>query len=192
MSSIVRTVVATSDCPGRMKAKIKLLALCYAAILSATCPPVAAQSTIDCTSAPAGLVGWWAAEGSAGDGVALNPGTAQGGLSFEAGEVGSAFALHGGFDAVKVAASNSLNVGAGAGMTIEAWVNPQTLSVPGPLVEWNHEGTNFVEWGVHFWILKPGDFGLGAGSLFANLAEANGTQHFIWSPAGTMVTGVWQ
>jgi hypothetical protein len=150
-----------------------------------------AQGT-NCVSAPSGVVGWWSAERDASDRAFLNPATVQGGVSFEAGAVGNAFGMHGGVDAVKVAASDSLDVGAGGGMTIEAWINPQTLSVASPLVEWNHEGTNFTEWGVHFWILKPGDFGLGAGSLFANLAEANGTAHFIYTAAGTIVPDQWQ
>src|SRR5205807_2182715 len=41
-------------------------------------------------------------------------------------------------------------------------------------------------------ILQPNDLGLNRGSLFANLAESDGTAHFIVSPAGTLTANVWQ
>src|SRR4051794_11705852 len=153
--------------------------------------PVAAQFVPGCFPPPAGAVGWWSAEGNADDRTGLNPGTLQGGVTFETGEVGQAFSLHGGVDAVAIPASAALDVGSGPGLSIEAWIYPKTLS-RSPLVEWNHQGSNFIEWGVHFWILQEFDFGLPPGSLFANLAESNGTPHYIMSPGNTMQVGVWQ
>src|SRR2546425_139116 len=165
----------------------------YAAIvLAALQPLLVAQTTSNCIPSPNGLVGWWAAEGDAGDRTGLNPGAVQGGVTFEPGEVGKAFAMHGGLDAVKIGATASLDVGSGSGMTIETWISPKDLSRRSPLVEWNREGTSSTEWGAQLWVLQPGDFGLSAGALFANLAEANGTGHYIYSPGGTVVTDVWQ
>src|SRR3954453_3739128 len=111
-----------------------------------------------CVPSPDGVVGWWSAEGDGDDQTHVNPGILQGGVTFQAGKVGQAFAFHGGVDAVKIAASASLDVGVGNGLTIELWVNPQNLLIRNPLVEWNREGTTSSEWGTHFWLLKPGDF----------------------------------
>ena len=58
---------------------------------------------------------------------------------------------------VRVAASPSLDVGAGQGMTVELWINPDDVTQPGPLVEWNN-GVDL--WGAHFWIL-PNQSGAG-------------------------------
>ena len=138
-----------------------------------------------CVAPASGLVSWWAGNGDAEDRIGGNPGTVQGGLTFETGRVAQAFSLHGGVDAVKIPASASLDVGSGPGFTIEGWINPKDISNRSPLVEWNHEGTTATEWGAQLWVLRAGDFGLPAGSLFANLAEANGTPHYIYSPGGT-------
>src|SRR3954462_1993088 len=72
-----------------------------------------------CVPSPDGVVGWWSAEGDGGDQTHVNPGILQGGVTFQAGKVGQAFAFQGGVDAVKIAASASLDVGVGNGLTIE-------------------------------------------------------------------------
>src|SRR4051812_47490227 len=87
--------------------------------------PWLARAQINCLPPPNGLVGWWSAEGDAGDQTQVNPGTLEGGITFEAGKVGLAFAFHGGIDGVNIAGSPSLDVGSGSGLTIEAWINPQ-------------------------------------------------------------------
>ena len=163
-----------------------------AGMVLAILQPLLAQTGDGCVSPASGLVGWWPGNGNAEDRTGQNPGTVQGGLTFETGRVAQAFSLHGGVDAVKIPASAGLDVGSGPGLTIEAWINPNDILNGNPLVEWNHEGTTAVEWGAQLWVLRPGDFGLSAGSLFANLAESNGTPHYIYSPGGTVNTGVWQ
>ena len=145
----------------------------------------------NCAPAPAGLVSWWAAEGNADDRTGLNHGALQGGTSFEPGMVGQAFSFHGGADTVKIPASASLDVGSGAGLTIEGWVNARDLSRRNPLVEWNHGGTNFIEWGVHLWLIRTSDFGLPNPRLFANLPEADGTPHYLIGNTPLLETGVW-
>jgi hypothetical protein len=95
------------------------------------------------------LVGWWSAEGNAQDRIGGHNGTLQGGVTFEAGEVGQAFAFHSPTSAVRIAASAALDVGAGDGMTVELWINPDDVTQPAPLVEWNN-GTNLF--GAHFWV----------------------------------------
>src|SRR5690349_5501203 len=104
----------------------------------------AEAQTSGCVPRPAGLVSWWAGEGNASDRTGLNPGTLQGGTSFEAGKVGQAFSVHAGIDAVKVPASASLDVGSGAGLTIETWINLRDVSRRNPMVEWNRGGATSV------------------------------------------------
>ena len=82
-------------------------------------------SVVDSVSAPAGLVGWWKAEGDAKDVTDVNAGALLGGVGFAAGKVGQAFNFPGSAgDAVKIPASPTLNAGGGAGFTLELWVNP--------------------------------------------------------------------
>src|SRR6266496_6134827 len=160
----------------------------WAALVLAILRPLLAQTGDSCVAPASGLVGWWSGNGNAEDRIGQNPGTVQGGLTFDSGRVAQAFSMHGGVDAVKIPASASLDVGAGPGLTIEAWINPNDISNGAPLVEWNHEGTTTVEWGAQLWVLRAGDFGLPAGSLFANLAESDGTLHYIYSLGGTVNT----
>jgi hypothetical protein len=83
-----------------------------------------------CDPAPSGMVAWWQAEGNANDVIGGNNGVLLGGLGFGPGEVGQAFLFTNGNspeEGVYVPASPSLNVGAGAGFTIEGWLTPQTF-----------------------------------------------------------------
>ncbi|HXJ61999.1 MAG TPA: MBG domain-containing protein, partial [Verrucomicrobiae bacterium] len=57
----------------------------------------------------------------------------------------------------------------------------------------NRGGTTSTEWGAQLWLLQPGDFSLPAGgSLFANLTEANGTAHYLYTTTAMVQTGAWQ
>src|ERR1700751_5992950 len=94
-----------------------------------------------CVSAPAGMVAWWPGDGNANNLlIGGNNGTLEGSVTFTSGRVGQAFNLNGTNADVKITASPALNVGSGNGFTIDAWINPATLTPskpPGmPLVEW--------------------------------------------------------
>ena len=70
----------------------------------------------------------------------------QNGAAFAAGEVGQAFSFDGSSGYVKMAASASLNVGAGAGLTFECWIKPAALADQQAVAEWNSgaaAGTGF-------------------------------------------------
>jgi hypothetical protein len=69
--------------------------------------------------APAGLVGWWKAEGNAQDAIGGHDGTLRNGAGFAAGLVGQAFSLDGVDDFVEVSDAASLRP---ASLTLEAWV----------------------------------------------------------------------
>ena len=89
-----------------------------------------------CTQAPNDCVSWWQGEGNGSDVYALNPAVPAGGVSFTAGQTGQAFTFNGSAS-VRVPASATLNVGAGDGFTLEAWVKPNSVSIAQPILEWN-------------------------------------------------------
>jgi hypothetical protein len=143
-----------------------------------------------CDPAPSGLVAWWPAEDNANDIVGTNNGTLLGGLGFAPGEIGQAFLFtttNTTEQGVQVPASPSLNVGTGAGFTVESWVNPSDLSQPNhsrPIAEWN---TGTGTYGVHFHINVTY-----SGNLYANIVDTTGTAHTIFTGAGILVTNVFQ
>ncbi len=109
-------------------------------------------------------------------------------MSFTNGEVGQAFQFDGATGYVSIPASSSLNVGNGGGYTIEGWVKPTDLSIPGPLLEWNNGAGGL---GAHFWINVPTAIGgSGPGSIFANIVDVNGVGHVMSSAANLISAGV--
>ena len=151
-------------------------------IISATVALTAYADPTNCAPVPPGLVSWWAGEGSAADSYGTNNGTLQGGMGFVPGKVGQAFSFNGTNADVVVAASSSLNVGAGSGLTIEAWIKPADVSVAQPLVEWNG---GFFD--AHFWISFQN-----SGGLYANLVDTARNYHAFVSPGGLLTQGSYQ
>jgi hypothetical protein len=82
-----------------------------------------------CVSAPANLVDWWPADGDALDYQGGNSGTLQNGATFAAGKVGQGFSLDGVDDSVGVGQTQPTN----GEITLDAWVNPSTLSLGWPV-----------------------------------------------------------
>ena len=136
-----------------------------------------------CAPAPSGLISWWRGESNAWDQVSGNNGMFQNGPQYSAGEVGAAFYFDGNGDNVKISASPSLNVGAGSGMTIEAWINPADLQAGRPIFEWVLPNT----YGVHFWINAAGP-----GSLYADLFDTSGASHIIQSATAVLSSNIFQ
>ena len=130
------------------------------------------------------MVAWWAGEGNANDVLGENNGTLQSGVTFSKGEVGQGFNLDGTPSSyVFVPASTSLNVGAGHGLTIEAWIVPTSNSSSGsPIVEYS---APHGPYGVHMWVS-------GSDQLFVNLVDTTGNNHFIVSDNGTININVIQ
>jgi len=144
------------------------------------------QSAPACTPPPTWIVGWWPGEGNANDIVGANNGTLEGGLGFALGEVGQAFFFNAPGEDVNIPASLSLNVGAGNGFTLEAWVSCSNVDALNPIFEWNL-GDWVTQWGVHFYIGAGGP-----GSLYANIVDTGGAWHSFSSPTGVVAPNVFQ
>ncbi len=140
-----------------------------------------------CAPLPLGLVGWWKAESNAIDAAGGNNGTLENGMTFSVGKVNQAFAFTTTNAGVHIPASVSLNVGTGNGFTIEGWINPSDVSILGPIAEWN-TGSG---WGVHFFI-DPFSYGVGPGSLYANIVDSGGGWHQIQTASGAITTNQFQ
>jgi RHS repeat-associated protein len=123
------------------------------------------QVAIGCTAPPSGLVGLWRGDNDASDSVGSNDAILNG-ATFAPGLVNAAFALNG-TNSVKVPHASSINVGAGAGLTVELWTNPSTLNQQAPLIEWNNGAI-----GVHLWFSYPGQ-----AQLYGNIVDSNGGNH---------------
>ena len=103
-------------------------------------------------------------------------------MSLVPGKVGQAFNFNGTNAYVVVAASSSLNVGAGSGLTVETWIKPADVSIAQPLVEWNG---GFFD--AHFWISFPS-----TGTLYANLVDTSRNYHEFTSAGGLLTQGSYQ
>jgi hypothetical protein len=118
---------------------------------------------------PAGTVADYRAEGDATDALGFNNGTIQGNVTFEPGRFGQAFHFDGATgEGVNIP---SLNVGSGGGLTLTAWINPDTLSSQEPIIEWTN--------GVQLWFSAGAQ---GRGNLNANLVDTNGNSNTISAP----------
>src|SRR5260221_2192018 len=142
-----------------------------------------------CAPLATGLVSWWPLEGDADDSFGVNPATLFGSPLFGAGEVGQGLSFDGVNDYAKVAASPSLNVGAGDGFTVELWINPSDVAHLRPMLEWN-SGTGSI--GTLFWVAVPTSFGGGSGSLFGSVGDLSGGTHQISTTTGLLSTNSFQ
>jgi len=136
----------------------------------------------ECLSAPAGLVGWWPAEGDARDYFNANDGVLLGDLTISPGETGQAFNFDGTNGYISLGAPPSLNVGTGSGVTIECWIKPGDVSSQHTLAEWNDRAGR-VGMQLQFSVASLG----GLGSLLANVRDTAGNDH-LFSSAPNLIT----
>ncbi len=138
---------------------------------------------------PPGCVAEWRAEGNGRDSVGSNDASLLNGVEFADGVIGQAFRFDGWNSYVGVLAATNLDLGAGAGLSLECWIKPATVFRAQPLMEW-FEGMG-PPWGVHFWISEIGS-GPGAGCLYLNLTDTAGVEHKFASAAGLVDVNRWQ
>src|ERR1035441_3746398 len=140
---------------GRVLTPVILLGTIILASIALT---ASAQPT-SCAPPPAGLGGWWAAQGNAVDSVGTNNGVLVHGAGFGAGEVGQAFSFDGITQYALVPYSRSL---VATNYSVEAWVKPLT-QVSDPL---NQEVIVAQAYGWQL-VVRPGTSGMKVVFLFA-------------------------
>jgi len=146
------------------------------------------ETSSGCLPPPTDLVAWWPLDGDGRDPVGADPGVVLGDGLFVQGEVGEGLHFDGANDSVHIAASPTLDVGKGAGLTFETWIKPSTVAFQQPLFEWNDNQGNIQS---HFWISVELGQG-GPGSLLANLADSTGGYHWFSSTPGFVTTNNFQ
>ena len=108
-----------------MRMRIRLFASVVLAVLVLGVHDRAEAQT--CVAPPAGIVGWWPANGTANDAVAGNNGQLAGDATFAPAVVGQGFKLDGLGDFVEIPDSPALKP---AHMSVEAWVRFDSLDTP--------------------------------------------------------------
>lgn len=132
----------------------------------------------------AGLVSWWRGDGNGLDSAGGNNGVVLEDLSFGLGRVGQGFLALTSGASLRIPASSTVDVGAGEGLTIEAWINPANPALRSPIAEWN-DGSG--SWGVHFWVAPDAP-----GQLYANIVTSRGAWRQISTAAGLIESNVFQ
>jgi hypothetical protein len=137
-----------------------------------------------------GLAALWSAEENACDSVEGHHGQLLSGVGFAPGKVEVAFEFRGGSGReVRIPASPDLDVGAGDGLTLSAWVKPATLALQ-QVVEWN---TDQGQPGVHLWLSVDRTVaGDGAAGIYVNLVDTDGKSHQLSSPPGIITANTFQ
>lgn len=126
-----------------------------------------------CTPAPSGMTDWWPGDGNADNIQGNHDGTLHNGATFEPGKVGAAFRLDGVDDYVDVG-----DIDLPVTFTIDAWVNPASLS-SGPIVISSNNGSYYLQIG-------------GAGELRARVVNAATDETQYQTGGGVVSTGTWQ
>jgi hypothetical protein len=161
------------------------------AVLTVLPPPV-------CVPPPEGIVAWWRAESNTWDSVGINDlmmaGQSQvpiASFAYTAGKVGKAFLISSTYSYLWAPSSVELDLGRGAGLTIEGWIRLASSPTPSvfeqPLVEWLDSYGN-VGAGL---TLKPG---AGSNVIAAILTDTNSPARrvVVQSAPYAITNSVWQ
>ncbi len=130
-----------------------------------------------------GIVGMWRGENNAVDSIAGNNGIAAPDVVYTAAEVGQGFGLGSTNAYIRIPASQSLNVGLGAGFTVDAWIYPSNIGNWHPIMEWNNGSHDGI--GAQFWI-DP------SGALLMNIVDSAGPGHLFTSAPNTISASSFQ
>jgi len=104
------------------------------------------------------------------------------------GQANGAYDFNGTGDNIMINASSSLDVGAGNGLTLAAWINPYDLSVQRPIAEWV-DSNGYI--GAHFYI-SVSLAGGGPGSLYANFIDTTGAHHLFSTAPNILAANTYQ
>ena len=130
---------------------------------------------------PPGLVALWSGEGSGTDSVGGNKMELTD-ISFAPGKVGQAFSFNGASSSIRIPASPALDISAGGGFTIMAWIKPSDVNGLHPLFQWSDSPP------LNLWIgIRPYENGV----LNGCVTDGEGNR-FIVSHPGVLVSGTFQ
>ena len=132
-----------------------------------------------------GLVALWSGEGDGNDSVGGNTAMLTD-ITYVEGRVGQAFSFNGASSSIRVPASPALDVGAGDGFTIMAWIKPTDVDGWRPLFQWEL-GTMYGEGPGLSLNARPTD----SGGLWSGITTVTGNR-LLASPRGLVIAGVWQ
>jgi len=130
---------------------------------------------------PPGLVALWSGEGDGSDSAGGNTATLTD-MTFAGGKVGQAFSFNGVSSSIRIPASPALDIGAGDGFTIMAWIKPSDVNGIHPLIQWSDESPVVLAIGA-----RPFENGLLQGC--ATLASGG---RFVITHPGVLGSGIFQ
>ncbi len=135
-----------------------------------------------------GLVALWSGEDSGKD-FAGNNDLDLNNVSFADGQLGRAFEMNGFSSCMKLADTASLNPGTGDGLTLSAWIKPESVSGFHLILEWNPSDKMPGVVGAQIALgHTPGSVGV----LQANVVDTQGGHHILTSASGVVVPGRFQ
>ena len=141
-----------------------------------------------------GLVALWSGEGDGKDSAGSHN-LELFEVSYADGQVGRAFAMNGFSSCMKLADPADLNSGTdGGGLTISAWIRPDSVSGLHPILEWNPINRIPGTIGVQLWLGNaPGSQGVLAAHMVGAEGDSGNYQpHSLISRPGTVVAGRFQ
>jgi hypothetical protein len=130
---------------------------------------------------PAGLVALWSGEGDGTDSVNGNNMTLTD-ITFMDGKVGQAFSFNGTSSHIDIPDSPTLDVGAGEGFTVTAWIKPSR-------VDGIYMG---IEWCDYLCVFEIGQTPSDQGVLDASVFDSNRNNHFLITSPGTITPNIFQ
>ncbi|MDB6035005.1 MAG: hypothetical protein JWM16_5343, partial [Verrucomicrobiales bacterium] len=156
----------------------------YGSSLSSNAVLSVAPISAPCVPASAGLVGWWKAEDNTLDSAGANNGMPVGTVAYTVGKAGRGFTYGSASGYVQVPGNPSLDVGQAGGFTLEGWINPSSAPTQMPIFEWGTPGSGV---GLQFWTSS-----YGTANLFANIVDAGGVDHLLYSSNNVLVSQQFQ
>jgi Concanavalin A-like lectin/glucanases superfamily len=138
-------------------------------------------SKIKIRKLPPGLVAMWSGEGNGGDTAGGNKMELTD-ISFAEGKTGKAFSFNGTTSTIKIPASRSLDIGAGDGFTIMAWIKPTRVDGLHPMFQWTDSAPLIIGIGV-----GPNENGV----LASTITDVSGGRYVNSNP-DVLASGVFQ
>ncbi len=130
---------------------------------------------------PSGLVALWSGEGDGTDSVGVNNAVLTE-VTFAEGKDGQAFSFNGASSHIEIPDNQILDVGAGEGFTVAAWIKPSKVNGIYNVIEWNN----------YLCAFEIGQYPSDRGVLISSVFDSNQNNHFLRSAPGIIIANVFQ